>query len=47
MPLLELEPRIIRETENGTTWKMDDGTDNFLYIVKVEGSAYEMGYAQG
>ena len=44
-PVLELEAKEIGKVKNGKAWKMDDGNGNFLYIAKVSGTAYEMGYA--
>jgi len=46
MPVLELVPAFLKQTTNGTAWKMQQDT-NVVYIAKVSGTAYEMGYAQG
>ena len=46
-PVLELEAKELGKVKNGQSWKMDDGHGNFLYIAKVSGTPYEMGYAQG
>lgn len=45
-PVLDMEAKVISEVKNGKAWLMKEG-DNLLYIMKVSGSAYEMGYAQG
>ena len=44
-PVLELEPVLKGEVKNGKLWKMDDGKGNYVYIAKVKGTAYEMGFA--
>ena len=47
MPVLDLEPVVLGTTTNGQAWKMSDGGTNTVYIARVAGTAYEMGYAQG
>jgi len=46
MPVLDIEPQLIGTVSNGQAWKMADGT-NVVYIAKISGTAYEMGYAYG
>lgn len=46
-PVLEIEPVLTGEVKNGKSWKIDDGHGNYIYVAKVSGSAYEMGYAYG
>lgn len=45
-PVLNIEPQVIGEVKNGKAWLMKED-DSFVYIVKVSGTPYEMGYAQG
>lgn len=45
-PVLELEPQLLGQVENGSAWLMKQDS-NVVYIAKVSGNAYEMGYAQG
>jgi hypothetical protein len=45
-PVLEIEPQLIAQVPNGTAWKMESGS-NVVYIAKIAGSPYEMGYAYG
>ena len=45
-PVLELKPKILKTVANGQKWKMEF-ENNFVYIAKVRGTAYEMGKAYG
>lgn len=46
MPVLEVTPQLTGEVANGKKWLIKDG-DNILYVSKVSGTPYEMGYALG
>jgi hypothetical protein len=41
-----LKPKILKTVANGQKWKMEF-ENNFVYIAKVRGTAYEMGKAYG
>lgn len=45
-PVLDLPPQDLGSVANGQAWKMEQGT-NVVYLVRVAGTAYEMGYAMG
>ena len=45
-PVLDLPAVPLNSVSNGKSWKMQQG-DNVVYIAKVNGSPYEMGYALG
>lgn len=45
-PVLELTPTPLKTVNHGQSWKMEQDT-NVLYIAKVSGTPYEMGYALG
>ena len=44
--VLEVTPTLVSEVPHGKLWKYQQDT-NVLYIAKVWGSAYEMGFAEG
>jgi hypothetical protein len=44
--VLELPAQPLKQVANGQSWKMQDG-NNVVYIARINGSAYEMGYAFG
>jgi hypothetical protein len=45
-PVLELPAQPLKTVPNGQSWKMENGT-NVVYIARLQGSPYEMGYAYG
>ena len=45
-PVLELPAEPLKTVPNGQSWKMQDG-NNVVYLARLNGSAYEMGYAFG
>jgi hypothetical protein len=45
-PVLELPAQPLKSVPNGQSWKMEQG-NNVVYIARLNGSAYEMGYAFG
>ncbi len=44
--VLDIPAVPLKTVTNGQSWKMEEG-NNVVYIAKVKGSAYEMGYAFG
>jgi hypothetical protein len=46
-PTLTLTPTPLRSVANGQSWKIDSGDGNVLYVAKVSGTPYEMGFALG
>jgi hypothetical protein len=45
-PVLDLPAISLKNVTNGQSWMMQQG-NNVVYIAKLKGSAYEMGYAFG
>lgn len=45
-PVLDLPAQPLKTVANGQSWIMQEGT-NVVYIAKLKGTAYEMGYAYG
>ncbi len=45
-PVLELEAKPLKSVPNGESWVMQQDT-NVVYIARLQGTAYEMGYAYG
>lgn len=45
-PVLELQPQPLMTVPNGQSWKMEQDT-NVVYIARLKGTPYEMGFAYG
>ncbi len=45
-PILDLPAQPLKTVPNGQSWVMQEGT-NVVYLAKLSGSPYEMGYAYG
>jgi hypothetical protein len=45
-PVLDLPAIPLKNVTNGQSWMMQQG-NNVVYIAKLKGTAYEMGYAFG
>ena len=45
-PVLELPAQPLKTVANGQSWKMEHNT-NYVYIARLQGTAYEMGFAYG
>lgn len=45
-PVLDLPAVSLKNVTNGQSWKMEQDT-NFVYIARLQGTPYEMGYAYG
>jgi hypothetical protein len=44
--VLDIPPKLLKEVPHGQKWIMDDDS-NLVYIARIEGTAYEMGFAYG
>lgn len=50
LPLIDQEPRLLKEVPNGQKFLIGDPRDlkgNYLYIANLKGTPYEMGKAYG
>ena len=45
-PILDLPAQPLKTVPNGQSWVMQEGT-NVVYLAKLSGTPYEMGYAYG
>lgn len=45
--MLSATPSLISRVQNGEKYIWTNGTKNFVYIVKVKGTPYQMGFAYG
>jgi len=45
-PVLDIKPKLTGEVKNGKSWLLKEG-NNVIYMAKLNGTAYEMGYAFG
>ena len=45
-PVLELPAQPLKTVQNGQSWLMQQDS-NVVYIARIKGTAYEMGYAYG
>ena len=46
-PVLDLPAQPLKTVPNGQSWMMSDGGSNYVYIAKLKGTPYEMGFAYG